>query len=103
PTLEARVARMNGPPDATPVELQMRLDELGRELDRALLEVLAEREVAEHLEEREVVTVQADLVDVGGAEPLLHGRRQRRRRGLPAEEVRHLRLHASRGEQCRVI
>ena len=39
-----------------------------RELDRALLEVLAEREVAEHLEERQVVTVEADLVDVDGAE-----------------------------------
>ena len=42
-----------------------------RELDRALLEVLPEREVAEHLEERQVVSVEPDLVDVGGAEGLL--------------------------------
>jgi hypothetical protein len=41
-------------------------DELAGELDRALLEVLPEREVPEHLEEREVVPVEADLVDVDG-------------------------------------
>ena len=64
---------MHGHPDAIPVELQPLLDELGRELDRALLEVLAEREVAEHLEERQVVPVEADLVDVLRPEALLRG------------------------------
>jgi hypothetical protein len=64
-------------PDAVPVELQPLLDELGRVRDRALLEVLAEREVAEHLEEREVEGVEPDLVDVGGAEALLARRRER--------------------------
>ena len=66
-----------------------------RELDRALLEVLPEREVAEHLEEREVVTVEARP-------------RRCRRCGRPfcdsvvsgaggvslTEEERHLRLHS---------
>ena len=65
-----------------------------RKLDRALLEVLPEREVAEHLEERQVVAVEADLVDVGRPEAFCDSRRQRRGRRLQAEEERHLRLHA---------
>ena len=68
---------MDAHPDPVPVELQPLLDELGRELDRAFLEVVAEREVAEHLEEGQVVGVEADLVDVGRAENLLRGRGQR--------------------------
>ena len=62
-----------------PLEPHPLAHELGRELDP--LEVLAEREVAEHLEERERPLV-PDLVDVGRAEAL-HGRRQRCRRRLP--------------------
>jgi hypothetical protein len=79
------------------------LDELGRVRDRALLEVLPEREVAEHLEEGQVVRVEADLVDVRSAEDLLNRRRQRRRRLLAAEEERHLRLHAGGGEERRTV
>ena len=71
PSFELRIARMHGHPDAIPVELHVLLDELGRERDRALLEVLPEREVAEHLEERQVVAVEPDLVDVDGPEALL--------------------------------
>ena len=55
-------------PDPVAVELHVLEDELPGELDRAVLEVLAEREVAEHLEERQVVAVEADLVDVGRPE-----------------------------------
>src|SRR5438876_7680609 len=69
--LQAGIAGVHGDPDVVPVELQALLHELGRVLDRALLEVLAEREIAEHLEEREVVAVEPDLVDVLGAEDLL--------------------------------
>ena len=69
--LQLRVAGVDADPDPVPVELQPLLDELGRVRDRALLEVLAEREVAEHLEERQVVRVEPDLVDVGRAEDLL--------------------------------
>src|SRR6185295_12573086 len=66
PETELRVAGVHGRPNAVPRNLQVLLDELGRVLDRALLEVLAEREVAEHLEEGQVMTVEANLVDVGG-------------------------------------
>ena len=62
--LELRVARVHRDPDAVPVEPHVLQDELRRELDRAFLEVLPEREVAEHLEERQVVAVEPDLVDV---------------------------------------
>ena len=50
-------------------------------------------EVAEHLEEGEVMAVVADLVDVGRAKALLRSRSQQRQRLLPPEEERHLRLH----------
>src|SRR5262245_38877203 len=47
------------------------------ELDRALLEIVAEREVAEHLEKREVTRGEADVVEVvmlaAGAHALLRG------------------------------
>ena len=46
-------------------------------LDRAFLEVLAEREVAEHLEERQMRAVEPDLVDVRRPEALLDGRQKR--------------------------
>src|SRR5205823_517199 len=74
-----------------------------RELDRPLLEVLPEREVAEHLEEGQVLAVAADLVDVGRTEALLRRRRQRRRWRLASEEEGHLRLHAGGGEQRGVV
>ena len=76
---QAGIAGVDADPDLVPVELQPLLDVLGRVLDRPLLEVLAEREVAEHLEERQVVGVEAHLVDVRGAEAPLTRRRQRRR------------------------
>ena len=57
--LQLRVAGVHADPHAVPVELHVLLDELARELDRPLLEVLPEREVAEHLEEREVMAVEA--------------------------------------------
>ena len=65
---------MDRHPDAVPVQPQPLLDELARQLDRPRLEVLAEREVAEHLEEGEVMPVLADLVDIGRAEPSRTGR-----------------------------
>jgi hypothetical protein len=101
--LQLRIARMDAHPDPVPIELQVIADELGRVLDRAFLEVLAEREVAEHLEEGQVVRVQPDLVDVDRPEDLLRRRRRRRRRRLAPEEERHLRLHAGRREEGRAI
>ena len=101
--LQLGVAGVDGDPDPVPVELQPVADELGRVRDRALLEVLPEREVAEHLEEGQVVRVEPDLVDVDGAEALLRERRRRRGRLLAAEEERHLRLHARGDEQRRAV
>src|ERR671925_484480 len=49
------------------------------------------------------MAVEADLVDVGSPEALLHRRRQERRRLLAPEEIRHLRLHPGRREQRGVI
>ncbi len=101
--LQLRVAGVDARPDPVPVELQPLADELRRVLDRAVLEVLAEREVPEHLEEGQVVGVEPDLVDVRRAEALLRGRRQRRRRRLAAEEEGHLGLHPGRGQQGRMV
>ena len=71
--------------------------------DRAFLEVVTERPVAEHLEERGVPGGLAHLVDVERAQALLHVRRPRPRRRLLAEQVRLERLHARDDEQHRGI
>ena len=95
PSLQLRIARVHRDPDAVPVEPHVLQDELRRELDRTLLEVLPEREVAEHLEERQVVAVEPDLVDVRRCgSTFCEVVSERRRRRLEPEEVRHLRLHA---------
>ncbi len=74
-------------------------DELPGELDGAFLEVVAEAEVAVHLEERAVAGRLADLLDVEGAHALLHARGARELRGLLTEEVRLERDHAGVDEQ----
>ena len=101
--LHLRVAGMNRHPHALPVELHVLLHELAGELDRAFLVVLPEREVPEHLEERQVMPVEPDLVDVDRPEDLLRQGRQRRRRRLVAEEERHLRLHSCADEERRIV
>src|SRR5206468_5648941 len=78
-------------------------DELARVRDRTLLEVLAEREVAEHLEEREVERVEPDLVDIGSSEALLARGGEGSRRSLEAEEIRHLRLHPGARVERRAV
>jgi hypothetical protein len=97
------IAGEDADPEPCRIDLQVLEDEVPRELDRALLEVLAEREVAEHLEEGEVVAVEPDLVDVVRAEALLEGRQDRRGRLLAPEEERHQRLHARRREERRPV
>ena len=74
-------------------------DQLVRPRDRLLLEVVAEREVPEHLEHRQVARRVADVLDVVGAEALLarDGPRERRRR--LSEEVRDELVHAGVREQ----
>ena len=84
---ELGIAREDRRPEAVAIELHVLGDELPGEVDGAVLEVLAEREVAEHLEERQVPRRQADVVDVGRAEALLHRRQEPRGRLLVPEEV----------------
>ena len=68
---ELLVALEDRDPDVVRVEAEALERELPGERDRALLEVVAHREVAEHLEERQVPRRQAHLIDVGRAEALL--------------------------------
>src|SRR6267142_1287632 len=77
--------------------------ELPAPLDRFLLTVVADREVAEHLEERLVVTVLPHFVDVRGPEDLLHRDDPLGRRLLLPGEVRHERLHAGAREEDRWV
>jgi hypothetical protein len=97
------VAGEDRDPHLVGVHLPRAADERPRELDRAGLEVIAEREVAHHLEEGEMPRGLADLVDVGRAEALLHARQSRGRRRVEAEEERLERLHACGREQHRRI
>ena len=73
--------------------------ELQRPLDRLGLEVVAEREVAEHLEEGEVPRRLPHVLDVRGAEGALAGGDARGRRRLDAQEVGLVLLHPGGREQ----
>ena len=87
-------------PNVSVVELPAPRDDLA-------LEVVAEAEVAEHLEEHEVALGAADVVEVvvlaTGAGALLRADRTLERRRLVADEVRLERHHACDGEQHRRI
>ena len=67
--------------------------------DGLALEVVAEGEVARHLEEGVVAGGDADLVDVEGADALLHAGRPRVRGRLLTQEERLERDHAGIDEQ----
>ena len=80
---------------------------LGEELEGPgngfLLEVVVERPVAEHLEEREVRRV-ANFVDVARSDAILHVGEARAGRVLHrAHQVRHERMHARRRKQHRRV
>ena len=79
------------------------LDRVGQQrprvLDGAFLEVVAEREVAGHLEEGVVAGGDAHLLDVEGAHALLDGGGGGELRGLVAQEVRLEGDHARVDEQ----
>src|SRR5262249_2511802 len=62
-------------------------EELEAPSDRVVAKVVAERPVPEHLEERQVRRI-TDLVDVAGADALLHVDETRARRMWLAEQVR---------------
>ena len=106
PTVVApdRLGLVVGLVDRDPEPVGVEAEHLGVELpgerDRLGLEVVAEAEVAEHLEEREVAVRAADVVEVvvlaAGPDALLARRGPRVRRRLLAGEVRLERDHARR-------
>ena len=97
------VALVHGDPQPVAVEAE----HLGRQLpaprDDLVLEVVAEAEVAQHLEEHEVTLGAADVVEVvvlaTGSGALLRTDRSLERRHLIANEVGLERNHAGHGEQ----
>ena len=101
------VAGVDGDPEALGIEAEDVGVELPRPLDRVGLEVVAEAEVAQHLEEREVPVGAADVVEVvvlaAGAHALLDRGGAGVRRVLVAHEVGLERDHARVGEQERVV
>ena len=92
------VVAVDGGPQPVGVDPVPAGDQRPGEVDGAFLEVVAEREVARHLEERVVPGGLADLFDVPGAHALLDGRGARVGRGGVTEEVR-LELHHARVDE----
>ena len=86
--------------DPKPFFIRQELPGIG---DGILLEIVAKRPVAEHLEERAVRAV-AHFVDVAGAHAFLHVRETLARRVRLAHQIRDERVHACRGkEDSRVV
>ena len=100
---ELLVALEDRDPDVVGVEAEAGLRQVPGPLDGLLLEVVADREVAEHLEERQVARRVADVLDVGRAKALLDGRQPRMGRRLLAAEVRDERMHPRRRQQHRRV
>ena len=96
---ELVVAAEHRDPDALGVQPEALRRQLPGERDRPLLEVVAEGEVAEHLEEREMPRGEPDVLDVGRPEALLHRRQALVRGLLLAPEERLERLHPGGREQ----
>jgi len=97
------VVEIDGGPHALGVEPEALGDQLVGERDRLSLEVVAEGEVAEHLEKREVPGGVADVLDVGGAEALLDAGGAAEVGHDLAQEVRLELVHARVGEQQRRV
>ncbi len=98
------IVEVDGDPDLVGVEAVVAVglaagDQLPGEVDGAFLEVVAEGEVAVHLEERAVPGGLADLFDVEGAHALLHAHRTVVGGVLRTGEVRLERHHAGVDEQ----
>ena len=73
--------------------------ELPRPVDRLALEVVAEAEIPQHLEERLVERRPADVFDVAGAQAFLAGRRSLEVGIAQPHELFLELVHAGRGEQ----
>ena len=103
------VGMVDGHSQKPRVEPQLLGHELPGEADRVVLEVVAEREVPEHLEERVMPVRVADLLEIvmlsAGADALLHRRRAAAEVGLFLSEKDLLELDhpGVREEQRRVV
>jgi hypothetical protein len=78
-------------------------DELPRPRACLLLVIVAEREVAEHFEEREVTIGLAHLIDIRSPDALLNAHGARIRRFLFPEEIRFELVHPGVGQEQRRI
>ena len=95
---DALFALEDGHVEVLGLQPQLGGEELKAPGNGLLLEVIAQRPVAEHLEEGQVRAV-AHRVDVAGAHALLHvGQAAAGRMGL-TEQIGHQRVHARRREQ----
>ena len=72
-------------------------------MDRVALEIVAEAEIAQHLEERMVIGRAADVVDVAGAQAFLAGRGPGELELAAAEEMVLELVHARGREQHRGV
>ena len=89
-------------PERVARQLEMLGEQLPGEADRPLLEVVADAEVAQHLEERQVAVV-ADGIDIRRPEALLNGGHARSGRLGQAHEVGLERHHAGACEEKRRV
>ena len=92
------IVQMDGDVETVRVQFEKLGDQLPAEVDRSLFKIIADAEVAQHLEEGQVFVV-ADFVDVGGAETLLAAGEPLGWRGLLSHEEGLKRHHARAGEQ----
>ncbi len=97
------VRDVDSDPELLGIEAEYFGEQLPRVGDRQILEVLAEAEVPEHLEERHMTRRGADHIDVDGAHAWLHRRRSRSGRRRFAKEVRLELDHAGDREQHRRV
>ncbi len=97
------VVVVDGDPEAVPVEPEDLGQQLPGHWNGAFLEVVAEAEVAEHLEEGAVVGVRADDLDVERAKAFLHARGTWPGSDLVPDEVGLEGDHARDGEQHRRV
>src|SRR5438445_5795064 len=96
------VGVVDGDPQPFLLEAHVARRKLECPRDDLCFEVVAQREIAEHLEEREMTAV-ADFLDVRGTEALLDRYVAGVGWALPAQEVRHELLHPGGSQQDRRI
>ena len=99
-----RIARKHG--EGQTVLGQAQIFRAGKEFpapgNHLLLEIIAQRPVAQHFKEGEVAEV-AHIVDVAGAHALLHVRQAFARGMLGSHQIGHQRMHARGREQHRGV